>query len=170
MTQQIPISRSRQTLPCFCFFVLFFFLKRSYWSKFHVNIITSSRVMAIFFYNGLTRNLEIENTPIRNLSYIWRLGQVGNTKFVTNVSNEMLLNAAKCQVYSFSVAELLRENQQGLEILPHVHSTSSKFSLHLIHIFRADWMFLKTFGSSDPSFSRSILTLLYLPAPIAVLH
>ena len=80
----------------FLFFVLFFFLKRSYWSKFHVNIITSSRVMAIFFYNGLTRNLEIENTPIRNLSYIWRLGQVGNTKFVTNVSNEMLLNAAKC--------------------------------------------------------------------------
>ena len=34
-----------------------FFLKFSYWSKFHLNIITSSRVMTIFLYRGLTRNL-----------------------------------------------------------------------------------------------------------------
>ena len=101
MTQQIPISHSRQTLPCFCFFVLFFFLKRSYWSKFHVNIITSSRVMAIFFCKGLTRNLEIGNTPIWILPNIWRLGQVRNSKFVTNVFNEILLHAAKYQIYSF---------------------------------------------------------------------
>ena len=66
-----------------------------FWSKFHVNIITSPRVMAIFFYKGLTRNLEIGNTPIGVLSNIWRLGQVGSTKSFTNTSNEMLLNAAK---------------------------------------------------------------------------
>ena len=32
---------------------------------------------------------------------IWRLGRVGNTRFGRNFSNWMLLNAAKCQVYSF---------------------------------------------------------------------
>ena len=31
--------------------------------KFHVNIITSSGVMTIFFSKGLTRNPEIGNTP-----------------------------------------------------------------------------------------------------------
>ena len=97
MTSQIPIQRHRQTfliLPCF-------FLNISYCSKFHVSIITSSRIMAIFLYKGLTRNLEIENTPIGILLSVWRLGQGRNTKFVKNVSNKMLLNAAKCQVYSF---------------------------------------------------------------------
>ena len=37
--------------------------KFSHWSKFHVNIITGSGVMTISFYKGLTRNLEIGNTP-----------------------------------------------------------------------------------------------------------
>ena len=78
-----------------------FFFKFSCWSKFHVNIITSSRVMTIFFCKGLTRNLEIGNTPIWILPNIWRLGQVRNSKFVTNVFNEILLHAAKYQIYSF---------------------------------------------------------------------
>ena len=39
-----------------------------------------------------------------------------------------------------------------------------------IHIFRADWMFLKTISSSEPSVSRKILTLLHLQAEIAVIH
>ena len=73
----------------------------SYWSKFHVNIITGSGVLTTFFYNGLTRNAILENTPIWFLSNIWRLEWVGDTKFDTNLSDEMLLNAAKCQVYSF---------------------------------------------------------------------
>ena len=36
-----------------------------YWSKFHVNMVTRSGVMiiSISFYKGLTRNLEIGNTP-----------------------------------------------------------------------------------------------------------
>ena len=76
-------------------------VKFSYCSKFHVNIMTDSGVMTISFYKGLTRNPEIGNTPVWVLPNIWRLGRVMDTKFGTNVSNKMLLNAAKCQGYSF---------------------------------------------------------------------
>ena len=75
-------------------------VKFSYWSKFHVNIITSSGIKTIFFYKGLTRNLEIRNTSVWVLPNIWRLGRVMDTKFGMNVSNRMLLNAAKFQGYS----------------------------------------------------------------------
>ena len=71
-------------------------LKFSYWFKFHVNVITGSGVMTIFIFKGLTRNPEIGNTPVCVLPNIWRLGQVRDTTFGTNVSNRMLLNAAKC--------------------------------------------------------------------------
>ena len=54
-----------------------------------------------FFYKGLARNWEIGNTPVWALGKISRLGQVKDTKFGTNVSNEMLLNDAKCQDCSF---------------------------------------------------------------------
>ena len=43
----------------------------------------------------------LRNTHIKVLPNIWGLGQVRDTKFGTNVSNEKLLNAAKCQGYSF---------------------------------------------------------------------
>ena len=76
-------------------------VKFSYWSKFHVNIITGSGIMTIFFHKGLTRNSEIGNTPVWVLPNIWRLGRVMSTKFCLNVSNRMLLNAAKFQGYSF---------------------------------------------------------------------
>ena len=76
-------------------------VKFSYWSKFRNNIITSSRVMIIFFYKGLTRNPEIGNTPVWVLPNIWRLGQVMDTTLSRNVSNKMLLNAAKWQSCSF---------------------------------------------------------------------
>ena len=78
-----------------------FFVKFSYWSKFHINIIAGSGIMTIFFYKGLTRNPEIGNTPVWVLSNIWRLGQVVGTKFSTNVSNRMLPSAAEFQGYSF---------------------------------------------------------------------
>ena len=78
--------------------------KFSYWSKFHVNIITGSGAMTIFFYKGLTRNLEIGIVWV--LTNICILGRVRSTKFGTNISNVMLMNAAKCYVcrfYSFWV-------------------------------------------------------------------
>ena len=71
-------------------------VKFSYWSKFYINIITGSGVIAIFFYKGLTRNREIGNTAVWVLPNIWRLARVRDSKFGTDVSNKMLLNAAKC--------------------------------------------------------------------------
>ena len=55
--------------------------KLSYWYMFHVNSITGCGVMTIFFYKRLTRNPDI--------------------KFSSSVSNEIFMNAAKCQDYSF---------------------------------------------------------------------
>ena len=92
-----------------CFVTL---IKFSYWSKFHVNTITGSGVMTIFLYKELTKNPEIGINPVWVLLNIWRLGQVGDTKFDMNVSNKILLNAAKCRVTAFTISELLRENQQ----------------------------------------------------------
>ena len=43
-----------------------------------------------------------------------------------------------------------------------VHSTSWKFGLYFVCIFIANWNFLTKFWSSDPSFSRNILTSLYV--------
>ena len=71
------------------------FVNFSYWSKFHVNIITGSRVMIICLYKGLTRYSIFGNTPVWVLPNNWRLGRVSDTKFGTNISNEMLLNTAK---------------------------------------------------------------------------
>ena len=98
-----------------CFFSL---TVLSYWSKFHVNIITGSGVVAIFFYKGVTRNPEIGNNPIWVLPNIWRLGQVG----IPNLARMPLI---KCywmlqndRVTAFTVSELLREIQQGGVKLP----------------------------------------------------
>ena len=104
--------RHRQIFPTlFCFSCNF-----QLWFKFHVNIITDSGVMTI--------SLRDWNTPVWVLPNIWSLGQVKNTKFGTNVSSKMLLNATKCQGYSFTVSELLRENHQGVK-LPRLNQIKS---------------------------------------------
>ena len=74
-----------------CCFVYLFTL--SFWSKLHINIITGFGVMTICFYKGLTRNPEMGNNTVWVLPNIWRLGQVRNIIFGTNVFNIMLLNA-----------------------------------------------------------------------------
>ena len=56
-----------------------------------------------------SRNPEIENTSIWVLLNIWRLGQVRDAKFDTNVSNEKLLKLQIDRVTAFTVSELLRE-------------------------------------------------------------
>ena len=77
---------------------------------------TVSRVMTIFVYKGLTRNPDIGNTKAWVLSNIWRLGWVRDIKYDTDVFNKWLLNTAKCQGYSFTFSELLRENQDGIKL------------------------------------------------------
>ena len=59
------------------------------------------------FIRHLTRYPKIENTLVWVSSNIWRLWPVRGTKFVMNVSNKKLLNAAKYQVcnYHFWVVE-----------------------------------------------------------------
>ena len=69
--------------------------------------------MTISLYKGLTRNPEIGNTPVWVLPNIWRIGQVRQTKFGTNVSYKILQNF---RVTAFTVFELLRENQQDGEV------------------------------------------------------
>ena len=86
-----------------CHVFLFFLVKFSYLSKFHVNIITCSRVTTIFVYKGLTRNPEIGNNSVCALSNIWRLRRVKNAKFGRNVSNEKLGVLDKLQIWGFEV-------------------------------------------------------------------
>ena len=94
------------------------YVKFSNWYKFPVNVMSGSRITTILFYKGLTRNPEIRNTNVWVLPNIWRLGQVRDTKFGTNVSNEMLLNAAKCQGYSFYPCWVIKGKPTGRVKLP----------------------------------------------------
>ena len=74
------------------------FMSRS--SRYH-------RIMTIFFYRILTRNPEIGNTPVWVLPNIWRLGRIRDTKFGTNMFNEMLLNATKYRGYNFCLFRVI---------------------------------------------------------------
>ena len=95
------------------------FAKFSYWPKFHVNIMTG--VTKVFAYKGLTRNLEIVNTPVWVLPIILRLRQVRDTKFGPNVSNKMLQIAPKCQGYYFYRSWVIKWKPTGgreVKLLP----------------------------------------------------
>ena len=82
------------------FDVLLFVLSRLVTGPSFMSISSLVLELTILFYKGLTRNLEIGNTPVWFLPNIWRLDWVMDTTFVTNVSNRMLLNPAKFQGYS----------------------------------------------------------------------
>ena len=91
----------------------------SYWFKFHVNIITGSRIITIFFYKGLTTNLEIGNT------HDWVLPNIGDWDKL-GIPNLTKMSLIKCywmlqyaRVTTFTVSELFRENHQGGKINPH---------------------------------------------------
>ena len=57
-------------------------------------------------YKGLTRSLEIGNTPVLVLPNIWRLEQLRDTNFGTNVPNEILPNASKCHGDNMHVKDM----------------------------------------------------------------
>ena len=87
-------------------------VKFSDWSKFHVNIMTGSGFMTVFVYKGLTRNLEIESTPIWVLPNIWRPEQVKDTKLkrMSLIKHSWMLQNA--WVTAFTDSKLLNESQQ----------------------------------------------------------
>ena len=124
---------------CFVFLVIF-----SYWSKFHVNIITGSGIMTIFFHKGLTRNPEIGNTPVWDLPNIWRLGQVMDTKFGANVSNKILLNAAKFQGYSSYRFWVIKGKPTGGGITPSRTQIKVKNSCNDLFLKKPCMLFQKT--------------------------
>ena len=117
-----PKWRHRQIFwRCFVSFVKF-----NYWPMFNVNIITGSGVMTIFFYKGLTRNLEIGNTPVWVLPNIWRLERVRDTKFGTNVSR--MLQNIRVTAFTFNSLFL-----QGGKITPsptQIRVNKLHFNLH----------------------------------------
>ena len=115
MTSQFFDVTSWSNFFWHCFVSL---VKFSYWCKFHVNIICDSGVMTISFYKGQTRNPEIKNSPVWVLSNIWRLWWVRNTKYGTNVSNKMLLDAARCQGYGFYCFWVIKGKPTPLPPLP----------------------------------------------------
>ena len=82
--------------------------------------------MTIFVYKGFTRNPEIENTPVWVLSNIYRLGQVRNTKFSTNVFTKSLLNAVKCQSHNCYRFWIIKGKPTGGN-----HPPPSRLGLHV---------------------------------------
>ena len=125
--------------PCFVFLVNF-----SYWFKFLVNIITGSGVVTVSFYKRLTRNPEIENISVWDLPNFWTLAQVRNTKFGTNFSNKMFLNAEKWlkKGYSFYRFWVItgkptrrgRGRRGGKITLLHTWVNPVNYAYHTIHI------------------------------------
>ena len=92
--QNLPTRRN-------CQFFLFRRVSRvkfSYWSRFHVNIITGSGVITIFVYRGFDQ--KSGNWKYLRLSFVQYLMK----------SYFILRN---CRFTAFTVSELLKENQQG---------------------------------------------------------
>ena len=85
----------------------------TYWPKFLGNIITGSGVLTIFFYNELTTNSKIGNTPVELCPISTDWGKLG----IPNLARMSLIRfywmQQKARVTAFTVTELLREDQQG---------------------------------------------------------
>ena len=113
-------------------------VKFSFWFKIHVNIITGFGVMTIFLYKGLTRNLEIRNTPIWVFPNIWWLAQFSHTKFGTHVSKKNYWMLRNARVIDFTVSELLRENQLGRGKVVPVSTNCYQLPTNFLHFLTMD--------------------------------
>ena len=78
-------------------------------------------------------------------------------QFYSSVAKELKLKVRKLWGLILIFGKIIGEKLEG-----GLHSTSWKFSRHFVHIVRTDWNIFITFRSSDPVFSRSLLTFLYL--------
>ena len=88
-------------------------VKFSYWSKFHVNIITASVIMTIFFYKGWPeiRKSEIPPSEFCPMSGDW--GELWIPNLVQMFQIEFYWMLQNFRVTAFTIFELLRENQLG---------------------------------------------------------
>ena len=104
-----------------CFDIFMFFLSSLVTGPSFMSISSLVLELWLIFYKGLDRNPEIGNAPVWVLPNIWRLGREKNTKFGTKFSNEMLLNAAKCQgesFYRFSLIKGKPTEGEGVKLPP----------------------------------------------------
>ena len=92
------------------------FVKFSYWSKFHVNIITGSGVMTVSFIRDWPEIWKSEIPPSGFCPISGDWGGVRDTKCGTNVSIKMLLNAAKFQSYSFDRFWVIKGKPTGVGV------------------------------------------------------
>ena len=104
-----------------CFDIFMFLLSSLVTGPSFMSISSLVLELWLIFYKGLDRNPEIGNAPVWVLPNIWRLGGEKNTKFGTKFSNEMLLNAAKCQgesFYRFSLIKGKPTEGKGVKLPP----------------------------------------------------
>ena len=98
-----------------------YLVKFSYWSKFHVSIITGFRIMTIFLYKGLNRNPEIGNTSLWVLANTWRLGRVR----IPNLEGICLMKCyGMLQNASVKGFGVINPIQDGGQVPPHATSFS----------------------------------------------
>ena len=93
-------------------------VKLSYWSKFHVNVVTGSGVMTISFVRDWPEiwKLEITLSEFSPKSADWSdIGIPNLAKMYLTKCCWILQNA---RVTAFTVSELLKENQQGVKLPP----------------------------------------------------
>ena len=93
-------------------------VKFSYWFKFHVNIISGSGIMTIFFYKRLTRNPEIGNTlsEFCPISGDWSEFWIPHLAQMFLIESYWMLQNSRVTVCT--VFELFRENQLGGKTTP----------------------------------------------------
>ena len=87
-------------------------LKFSYWYKFHLDIITSSGVMTIYFVRDWPeiQKLKIPPSEFCPISGDWGMLEIPNLVGMFLMKCYWMLQNVR--VTSFSISELLRENQQ----------------------------------------------------------
>ena len=109
--QFINMTSSSIFFCCCCCRSCISLAKVSHWSRIHVNIITSSRVMKFFLYDRLTRNPQTRNFPVWVLPNIWRLGKSATPDLTGMSLMKSYLMLQNGMVIDFNVSDLLRENQ-----------------------------------------------------------
>ena len=101
-----------------CFFSL---VKFSYWSRFHVNIITGSELWQFLFIRDSPEIRKSKKTPSEfcPISGDWGEWRIPNLAWTSLIKYYAILQNAR--VTAFTISELLRENQQGVKLPPPSH-------------------------------------------------